>query len=54
MFKGADLTSLPTRYAYVYAVALNSSGAAKEAMVLLEEAHQQHPADPRLDRAGQG
>jgi Flp pilus assembly protein TadD len=33
------------RYAYVYAVALNSSGAAVEALALLEEAHQQHPAD---------
>ena len=33
------------RYAYVYAVALNSSGAAEEALALLEEAHQLHPAD---------
>jgi len=33
------------RYAYVYAVALNSSGAAGEALALLEQAHQQHPAD---------
>jgi predicted CXXCH cytochrome family protein len=33
------------RYAYVYAVALNSSGAAGEAMALLEETHRQHPAD---------
>jgi len=33
------------RYAYVYAVALNSSGAAQEALALLEEAHQEHPAD---------
>ena len=36
------------RYAYVYAVALNSSGAAKEAFALLEEAHQQHPADRNI------
>ena len=36
------------RYAYVYAVALNSSGAAKEALALLEEAHQQHPADRNI------
>jgi tetratricopeptide (TPR) repeat protein len=36
------------RYAYVYAVALNSSGAAKEALSLLEEAHQQHPADRNI------
>jgi Flp pilus assembly protein TadD len=33
------------RYAYVYAVALNSSGAAGETLALLEEAHRQHPAD---------
>jgi tetratricopeptide (TPR) repeat protein len=33
------------RYAYIYAVALNSSGAARESLALLEEAHQQHPAD---------
>jgi Flp pilus assembly protein TadD len=33
------------RYAYVYAVALNSSGAAREASAILEQAHQQHPAD---------
>ena len=33
------------RYAYVYAVALNSSGAAGEAMALLELTHRQHPAD---------
>jgi Flp pilus assembly protein TadD len=33
------------RYAYVYAVALNSSGKAPEASATLEEAHQQHPAD---------
>ena len=33
------------RYAYVYAVALNSSGASGEAMALLEETHRLHPAD---------
>jgi Flp pilus assembly protein TadD len=37
-----------TRYAYAYAVALNSSGSAKEAFSLLEEAHQQHPADRNI------
>src|SRR5215467_7915179 len=36
------------RYAYVYAVALNSSGAAGEAMALLEQTHRQHPADRDL------
>jgi Flp pilus assembly protein TadD len=33
------------RHAYVYAVALNSSGAAGEALALLEETHRQHPGD---------
>jgi tetratricopeptide (TPR) repeat protein len=33
------------RYAYVYAVALNSSGKAGETLALLDEARQQHPAD---------
>ena len=33
------------RYAYVYAVALNSTGAVSPAMALLDHAHQQHPAD---------
>jgi predicted CXXCH cytochrome family protein len=33
------------RYAYVYAVALNSTGADAPAMALLERTHQQHPAD---------
>jgi Flp pilus assembly protein TadD len=36
------------RYAYVYAVALNSSGAGKDALALLEDAHQQHPADRNI------
>jgi Flp pilus assembly protein TadD len=33
------------RYAYVYAAALNSTGAAAEAMALLAEAHRRHPAN---------
>src|SRR5262249_17162056 len=33
------------RYAYVYAVALNSTGAHAEAMALLEQTHRRHPAD---------
>jgi Flp pilus assembly protein TadD len=33
------------RYAYVYAVALNSTGAHGEATALLERTHRQHPAD---------
>jgi predicted Zn-dependent protease len=33
------------RYAYVYAVALNSTGAHGEATALLDRTHRQHPAD---------
>ena len=33
------------RYAYVYAVALNSTGATTDAMALLERTHEQHPTD---------
>jgi tetratricopeptide (TPR) repeat protein len=33
------------RYAYVYAVALNSAGAHAEATALLERTHRRHPAD---------
>ena len=39
------------RYAYVYAVALNSSGASGEAMELLEETQRLHPADRDVLRA---
>jgi Flp pilus assembly protein TadD len=33
------------RYAYVYAVALNSTGSAAEATAVLERTHKQHPTD---------
>jgi Flp pilus assembly protein TadD len=33
------------RYAYVYAVALDSTGAHSDALALLEQTHRQHPAD---------
>ena len=33
------------RYAYVYAIALNSTGSAAEATALLERTHNQHPTD---------
>jgi predicted CXXCH cytochrome family protein len=33
------------RYAYVYAIALNSTGVAGQALAILEEAHRRHPAD---------
>jgi Flp pilus assembly protein TadD len=40
-----ELAPENARYAFVYAVALNSTGAGAEAMTLLEEAHRRHPAD---------
>ncbi len=40
-----ELAPANARYAYVYAVALNSTGAAAPAMMLLEHTHQQHQAD---------
>ena len=43
--QASELAPDNARYAYVYAVALNSTGAPGEAMALLERAHQQHPAD---------
>jgi Flp pilus assembly protein TadD len=33
------------RYAYVYAIALNSTGSTAEATALLERAHKQHPTN---------
>jgi hypothetical protein len=41
----SELAPDNARYAYVYAVALNSTGAQSEAMALLERTHQRHPAD---------
>jgi predicted CXXCH cytochrome family protein len=43
-----ELAPNNARYAYVYAVALNSEGATEPAIALLERAHQQHPADPEI------
>src|SRR5262249_41909498 len=43
--RASELAPENVRYAYVYPVALNSSGAAGEALALLEETHRQHPAD---------
>jgi predicted CXXCH cytochrome family protein len=34
-----------SRYAYVYAIALNSIGASAQALQLLEDTHKRHPAD---------
>ena len=43
--RASELAPDNTRYAYVYAVALNSTGAQVEAMALLERAQQQRPTD---------
>jgi predicted CXXCH cytochrome family protein len=43
--RATELAPDNARYAYVYAVALNSTGAQGEARALLERAHRQHPAD---------
>jgi predicted CXXCH cytochrome family protein len=40
-----ELAPDSARYALVYAVALNSTGAAADALALLERTHQQHPTD---------
>jgi len=43
--RASGLAPENARYAYVYAVALNSTGAPAEALAILEHAHQKHPAD---------
>jgi predicted CXXCH cytochrome family protein len=43
--RASELAPDNTRYAYVYAVALNSTGAPAEAVALLERVHRQHPTD---------
>jgi Flp pilus assembly protein TadD len=43
--KASELAPTNARYAYVYAIALNSIGARAPAMELLEQTHKQHPAD---------
>jgi Flp pilus assembly protein TadD len=43
--RASELAPENARYAYVYAVALNSTGAPAEALALLEQAHRKHPAD---------
>jgi predicted CXXCH cytochrome family protein len=40
-----ELAPENARYAYVYAAALNSTGAPGQAVTLLEQGHQRHPAD---------
>ena len=43
--EAATLAPYNARYAYVYAVALNSSGSTAEAKELLVRTHKQHPTD---------
>ena len=43
--EAAALAPDNARYAYVYAVALNSTGSTAEATALLERTHKQHPTD---------
>jgi tetratricopeptide (TPR) repeat protein len=44
--QATELAPDNARYAYVYAIALNSTGATPEAMALLGRTHRQHPTDP--------
>jgi Tfp pilus assembly protein PilF len=43
--QASELAPDNVRYAYVYAIALNSTGAVAQAMPLLERTHRQHPTD---------
>jgi Flp pilus assembly protein TadD len=43
--RAAELAPDEARYAYVYAVALHSSGAVERALALLKAAHERHPGD---------
>jgi predicted Zn-dependent protease len=43
--QASELAPDNARYAYVYAIALNSTGAQAQATALLEHAHGQHPTD---------
>ncbi|MCW3473196.1 tetratricopeptide repeat protein [Limobrevibacterium gyesilva] len=43
--QASELAPDNARYAYVYAIALNSSGEPRQAIALLERTHRQHPTD---------
>jgi predicted CXXCH cytochrome family protein len=45
LWQASELAPDNARYAYVYAIALNSTGASGQAMELLETTHKRHPAD---------
>ena len=44
--KAMELAPDNVRYAYVYAIALNSTGAVPQALALLERTHRMHPTNP--------
>jgi Tfp pilus assembly protein PilF len=44
--QASELAPDNVRYAYVYAIALNSAGAVDQALALLTRTHRQRPADP--------
>ncbi|HEX3403605.1 MAG TPA: tetratricopeptide repeat protein [Acetobacteraceae bacterium] len=44
--QASELAPDNVRYAYVYAIALNSTGAVPQAVTLLERTHRLHPTDP--------
>ena len=46
--RASELAPENARYAYVYAIAMNSTGAHAEAMGLLERVHQRHPANQEV------
>ena len=46
--QASELAPDNARYAYIYAVALNSTGAHGEAMALLERTHRRHPTDREI------
>src|SRR5262249_1571243 len=46
--RAAELAPDSARYAYVYAVALNSTGARDRALAVLGPAHERHPGDPDI------
>ena len=43
--QASELAPGNARYAYVYAIALNSTGARVDAVALLERTHREHPTD---------
>src|SRR5262245_29333739 len=46
--RAAELAPTSARYAYVYGVALHSTGASDRALAVLQAAHEHHPGDPDI------